>query len=553
MAAPLRFDRSARHGAALVGIVFAGYLTIASDFSTLVQAANYAGTIPNDVPLLEFVQFATLLAVSLVSFALVATTPMRRAVTLTLVPLVLLGWAFLGIEQSSGVLPLGDATVWSVLLDQGFVTLLVGLGGWLIARGLHPLSWVVLLLALLPPLTGVPLVAAQADSITYSLVIQGVVLVAGLGGATLAFVIDRAVRRRSTPVAPTPWDRSTRYGVALGMVVVATYLNIATDFTGYLNQTHYAGSASASVLGVLQFAMILVLYAVAFVVMPVDPGRRLAALTLSSVVLLLWATLGIERSIGNVAHPVQLWFVLLNQGFITLLVSLGGWLIVRERHPLAFVVVALAIVPPLVARALVDASVTTGSYALVLESVIAVGGLVGAALAWAIDAGARRIARRGEPAPPRVSRPVRAPSSHVRPSTVTLVAVIVWIDGVVQMLTGIFALAGQGASGDAQRVGALLSALATIGVGLATVLVGVGLLQGRRVARVVVTVFLALGLLGGVLGLVAAVAGGHPGDLVVSIGTAALNALAIVLLWAGRSRTFFSRGRTPTPAASTAG
>ena len=382
MAAPLRFDRSARHGAALVGIVFAGYLTIASDFSSLVQAANYAGTIPNDVPLLEFVQFATLLVVSLVSFALVATTPMRRAVTLTLVPLVLLGWAFLGVEQASGVLPLGDATIWSVLLDQGFVTLLVGLGGWLIARGLHPLSWVVLLLALLPPLTGVPLVAAQADSITYSLIIQAVVLVAGVGGAALAFAIDRAVRRRSTPVAPTPWDRSTRYGVALGLVVVATYLNIATDFTGYLNQTHYAGSASVSVLGLLQFAMILVLYAVAFAVMPVGSGRRLAAVTLSSVVLLLWATLGIERSVGNVAHPVQLWFVLLNQGFITLLVSLGGWLIVRGRHPLAFVVVALAIVPPLVARALVDASVTTGSYALVLESVIAVGGLVGVALAW---------------------------------------------------------------------------------------------------------------------------------------------------------------------------
>src|SRR6185312_1388578 len=138
MAAPLRFDRSARHGAALVGIVFAAYLTIASDFSTLVQAANYAGTIPNDVPLVEFVQFLTLLAVWLVSLALVATTPMRRAVTLTLVPLVLLGWAFLGIEQSSGVLPLGDATLWAVLLDQGFVTLIVGLGGWLIARGLHP-------------------------------------------------------------------------------------------------------------------------------------------------------------------------------------------------------------------------------------------------------------------------------------------------------------------------------------------------------------------------------------------------------------------------------
>jgi hypothetical protein len=553
MAAPLRFDRSARHGGALVGIAFAAYLTVASDFGTLVQAANYAGTIPNDVPLVEFVQFLTLLAVFLVSFALIATSPMRRAVTLTVMPLVLLGWAFLGIEQSSGVLPLGDATIWAVLLDQGFVTLLVTLGGWLIARGLHPLSWLVLLLALLPPLAGVPLVAAQVDAVTYSLVVQGVVLVAGVGGAALAFAIDRAVRRRRTPIAPTRLDPPTRYGIALGMVVAATYLNIATDFTGYLNQTHYGGSASVSVLGLLQFAMILVLYVVAFTVMPVGSGRRLAAVTFASVVLLLWATLGIERSVGNLAHPVQLWFVLLNQGFITLLVSLGGWLIVRGRHPLAFVVVALAIVPPLVARALDDASVTSGSYTLTLEGVIAVGGLVGGALAWAIDALARRIARRGESAPARAPRPAREPTPHARPAGVTVVAVIVWIDGVTQMLTGVFDLAGQGTSGEIQRIGALTAALVTIAIGLATVLVGVGLLQGRRAARIVVTVFIGLSLLGEGAAVVGAVVGGHLGELLVAAVVAALDVVAIVLLWSGRSGAFFSRGRTPTPAVSRAG
>src|SRR6187402_1402303 len=122
MAERLRFDRHARHAVALVGIVVAAYLNVATDFSTFIQAADYAGSIPNDVPLVNEVQFATILVVYLVSFALVSTTPLRRAVALTMVPLLLLGWAFLSVENGIGVLPLGDAAVWSVLLDQGFIT-----------------------------------------------------------------------------------------------------------------------------------------------------------------------------------------------------------------------------------------------------------------------------------------------------------------------------------------------------------------------------------------------------------------------------------------------
>jgi hypothetical protein len=547
----VRFDRSARHGAALVGIAFAAYLTLATDFSTIVQAANYAGTIPNDVPLVNLVQFLTLLAVYLVSFALVATTPMRRAVALTMVPLALLGWAFLGVERRSGVLPLGDSVVWGILLGQGFITLLVALGGWLIARGLHPLSWIVLIVAPAPALVDAALASADVDRVSATLIVQTVVLVVGLAAAWLAFVLDRAARRRGDAVPPTRFDASTRYGVGLALVIAATYLNIATDFTGYLDQLHYGGSPGSSVLGLLQFLMILALYVVGIGVLPTSGARRLGAVTLVCVVLLLWATLAIERSIGNL--PGGLWFYVLDQGFVTLVASLGGWVIARGRHPVALVVVALAIVPPIVARALDDASVTSGSYTLVLEGVIAVGGLVGGGLAWAIDAVAERIASRGAPRPAREARMRAARPPHTRPGRVTLVAVIVWIDGVVQMLTGIVDLAGQGVSGEAARIGALVAALLTVAVGLATVLVGVGLLQGRRVARTVTTVFLALGLAGAVLGVVTAAFAGRPGDVVGQVLQGALDAVAIALLWFGPSGAWFSRGRTPTPAASTAG
>jgi hypothetical protein len=549
MVARLRFASPARHGVALVGIVFAAYLNIATDFSTIIQAADYAGSIPNDVPFVNAVQFGTILAIYLVSFALLATTTMRRAVALTVVPLVLLGWAFLGVERGDGVLPLGGEPVWFVLLDQGFITVLVAVGGWLIVRGLHPLSWAALLVALIPPLAASLMDATAVDATTFTLLIQAAVLVAAVGGVLLARTIDRA-RRKDPGVDPgTLRDaasvRSTRYGIALGAVMFATYLNIATDFTGYLQSTTIASSAGVSLLGLLQFLLILGLYVSAMVIMPVSSDRRLGAVTLVCVVLLLWAALGIERSVGNIVQPVALWSFLLNQGFVTLVVSLGGWLIVRGRHPLSFIVLVLAIVPPLVSRALNDSAVTSGAYTLVLEAVIVLGGLVGGGLAWAIDAFLRRRGRAvaGEQEPVVVT-PRRIPERE-RPRGVTIVAIIVWVGGAAQILSGMFELAGQGLSGEDQRTGALISAIITLLIGVATVLIGVGLLRGNRAARVVVTVFVAISLLDAVLAVVSAVASGDVPSAAISVVATALDVAALVLLWSGSAPRYFSRAPRP--------
>jgi hypothetical protein len=124
--------------------------------------------------------------------------------------------------------------------------------------------------------------------------------------------------------------------------------------------------------------------------MPAGGARRLGAVTLACVVLLLWATVGIERGIGNIVDPVAFWTFVVNQGLITLVVSLGGWLLVRGRHPLAFVVLLLALVPPIISRFLVDAAVTSGVYTLVTEAVVIVLGIGGAWLAVLIDRWMRR-------------------------------------------------------------------------------------------------------------------------------------------------------------------
>ncbi|HWM16582.1 MAG TPA: hypothetical protein VNP97_08350, partial [Microbacterium sp.] len=58
-------------------------------------------------------------------------------------------------------------------------------------------AFIVLLLALVPPVVSRILVDSSATSGVYTLVIEATVIVLGIGGAWLAAVIDRRVRSRS--------------------------------------------------------------------------------------------------------------------------------------------------------------------------------------------------------------------------------------------------------------------------------------------------------------------------------------------------------------------
>jgi len=188
------------------------------------------------------------------------------------------------------------------------------------------------------------------------------------------------------------FDRNARYGAALVGTLFAAYLNVATDFTAYIQGAAYRGSLGSDVplVNMVQFGLIVVLSVASFAIVPGHPGRRLGAVTLAVVVLMLWATFGIERGIGTIREPVGFWFVALDQGLITLVVALGGWLLVRGRHPLAFVVLAVAAIPPVAARLMTDASVPGGAYTLVIQGIVVTGGVGGAWAAWAIDRAVRR-------------------------------------------------------------------------------------------------------------------------------------------------------------------
>ncbi|RKE64556.1 hypothetical protein [Microbacterium sp. AG238] len=191
----LRFDRGARYGAAIVAATFATYLAVASDFSAIVQAEIYAGAITNDMPYVDTFQFVLVVATLVAAFALLPTSPMRRVGGVTLACVALFLWATFGLLRGAGHLAHLDP-LWAVVLNQGFIALLAGVGGWVVARGRHPLSWVVMVVALVPPIVGPRLVEANVTSGGYALAMQGIVIVGGLAAAWGAAGIDWWVRRR---------------------------------------------------------------------------------------------------------------------------------------------------------------------------------------------------------------------------------------------------------------------------------------------------------------------------------------------------------------------
>lgn len=188
-----RFDRNARYGAALVGFLFAAYLNIATDFSAYIQASNYDGSLGTDVPLVNFVQFATIMGLYVVSIVILPVDTARRVSAVTLVCTVLFMWATLGIERGTGNI-VQPVAFWQFVLNQGFVTLTVALGAWFIVRG-RRWGWIAYAVLIIPPLAGRALDLAEVPSGAYTLVIEGTVIIGGIGAAWLAWAIDRAVER----------------------------------------------------------------------------------------------------------------------------------------------------------------------------------------------------------------------------------------------------------------------------------------------------------------------------------------------------------------------
>lgn len=128
-----------------------------------------------------------------------------------------------------------------------------------------------------------------------------------------------------------------------------------------------------------------------------------------------------------------------------------------------------------------------------------------------------------------------------RPGGVTLVAVIVWISGALQVIGGVIALITAPTTADvtgAPGSGGTLMATAIVSIvlGVVTIVVGAALLRGSQLARVLTTVVLALNLASAIYLLVAV-----PSGLWQGVINGLLALLGIILLYTRSANAYFRR------------
>lgn len=119
--------------------------------------------------------------------------------------------------------------------------------------------------------------------------------------------------------------------------------------------------------------------------------------------------------------------------------------------------------------------------------------------------------------------------AEARPGAVTLVAVIAWISGAVNIIAGILLLIAA-----IMAPAALWFGLVQLALGIITIVVSLGLLRGRNPARIVVTIVFVLDLISAVVVVLfqqALVWSGVVSGVLVVIG--------LVLLWTRRANEFF--------------
>ena len=127
-----------------------------------------------------------------------------------------------------------------------------------------------------------------------------------------------------------------------------------------------------------------------------------------------------------------------------------------------------------------------------------------------------------------------------RPGGVTVVVVLTYISGILSVLGGLLiVLVSRNTSVEAQLgagSGVLLAAgILSMIIGVVTILVARGLRHGRRTARLVVTVVMALQIITSVVALFS----GTSQTLAVIVQIL-VSAVAIALLWSGAAKPFFA-------------
>ena len=129
-------------------------------------------------------------------------------------------------------------------------------------------------------------------------------------------------------------------------------------------------------------------------------------------------------------------------------------------------------------------------------------------------------------------------NSIARPGGVTLVAVLTWISGLLDVISGSLLLFQTSVDATVEQFGGasqlIASALLTILIGVVVIVVAIGLLRGNNASRVVITIFQILSIIGSVFLAIA-----YPAGAIAEYFSIAVAAIVLILLWTGRASSFF--------------
>jgi hypothetical protein len=115
-----------------------------------------------------------------------------------------------------------------------------------------------------------------------------------------------------------------------------------------------------------------------------------------------------------------------------------------------------------------------------------------------------------------------------RPFGVTIVAIIAWISGALQTISGIFALIGGGATNGSW------TPWATLAIGIITIVVSLGLFRGSNASRWIVAIVFILNIAFGVYAATQGLVGWWS-----VLWSALLPLIGLLLLFSSKANRFF--------------
>lgn len=162
--------------------------------------------------------------------------------------------------------------------------------------------------------------------------------------------------------APQPDDRhqyrrGVRYGASLASVLLGVYLVMSWNMSLLVSRP----DALLVLVTLVQLAIAVAALAGGLALAPSSPGRSLGAAALAVVLVVASVVLTYMRVSGQVRGGGWLLWTLTNPATAALLAALLGWLIVRRRPAISYLLLVAAFLPAFVRYRLQVAGVSSGA------------------------------------------------------------------------------------------------------------------------------------------------------------------------------------------------